>query len=85
MPVGAFEDDAMNRKRALKRLDGLAPVVEEHLDKIRNNPASQDVPHWTREVEGWICQIEALLPHLGQKTADGWASRIEGWKQRLGG
>jgi hypothetical protein len=75
----------MNRKDALKRLNGLAPQVEQHLDKIRDNLSSQDVPHWTREVEGWIRQIETMLPDIGQRTADDWVRRIEGWKKRLGG
>ncbi len=75
----------MNRKRALKRLNGLAPRVEEHLDKIRDNPSSRDMPHWVAEVEAWVREIEAMFPHLGQKTADDWARRIEGWKRRLGG
>jgi len=75
----------MNRKDALKRANGLAPQIEEHLDKIGDNPASRDVPHWMREVRAWIGQIEAMLPHLGQKTAEDWARRIEGWRARIGG
>ncbi len=75
----------MKRKGALKRIDGLAPQVEGHLDKIRDNPASRDVPHWVREVESWIRQIEAMLPSVGQKTAEYLARRIEWWRGRLGG
>ncbi len=75
----------MTRKRALKRLDGLAPRVEEHLEKIHAEPSSGDVPHWVKEVESWIRQMEEMLPHVGQKTAEEWAHRIDAWKRQLGG
>jgi hypothetical protein len=76
---------AMSRKDALKRFNGLAPRVEEHLQKIANNPASRDVPHWIGEINHWIERMEDLLPHAGDKTAAQWAARIAEWKARLGG
>jgi hypothetical protein len=76
---------AMSRKDALKRLNGLAPRLEEHLQKITSNPASLDVPHWIGEINHWIKPMENLLPHAGDKTAAEWAVRIAGWKARLGG
>ncbi len=74
----------MNRKDALKRFQGLRPRVEEHLEKIRDHPASQDRPHWVKEVESWARQIEALLPHVGKRTAADWNRDIENWKGQLG-
>ena len=76
---------AMSRKDALKRLNGLTPKIEEHLQKIANDPMSRDLPHWTREVENWIRQMEKVLPYIGDKTAAEWAARIAEWKARLGG
>jgi hypothetical protein len=76
---------AMSRKDALKRWNGLAPRVEEHLQKITSNPASRDVPHWMGQIHHWIKQTENLLPHTGGKTAAEWAVRIAEWKTRLGG
>ena len=76
---------AMSRKDALKRLNGLAPRVEEHLQKIADNPASRDVPHWIGEINHWIKQVERMLPHAGNKTAAEWTARIAEWKVRLGG
>ncbi len=75
---------AMSRNDALKRLNGLGPMVQEHLEKIANNPGSQDVPHWTGEIDNWIKQMEDVLPHAGDKTAAEWAARIAEWKARLG-
>jgi predicted flap endonuclease-1-like 5' DNA nuclease len=75
---------AMSRKDALKRLKGLAPRIEEHLQKIANYPGSRDISHWTRETENWIRQMEDMLPHVGDKTAAEWADRITEWKARLG-
>ena len=60
----------MRRKQALARLNGLAPRVEEHLAKIRNEPLSRDAAHWKKEVESWLSQMENLLPHVGRKTAE---------------
>jgi hypothetical protein len=74
----------MTRKDALKRLHGLAPQVEEHLEKIRNHPSGRDVPHWVKEIESWIWQMEAALPYVGKKTAGDWSRRIKGWKGLLG-
>ncbi len=74
----------MSRKQALKRLGGLAPIVEEHLAKIEDDPTSRDVPHWTAEILSWIKQMEDLLPHVGDKTAAEWLARIAEWKRRLG-
>jgi phage shock protein PspC (stress-responsive transcriptional regulator) len=76
---------AMSRKDALKRLNGLSPRVEEHLQKIANNPGSRDIPHWKGEAENWIRQMENVLPHVGEKTAAEWAARIAEWRARLGG
>ncbi len=73
----------MRRKEALRRLNGLSPQVEVHLGKIRDNPSSADVPHWTAEIENWIRQMEAVLPFTGDKTAAEWAARIEAWKQQM--
>jgi hypothetical protein len=74
----------VNRKDALKRLDGLAPQVEEHLAKMAATPRSRSVPHWRKEVASWLEQMDRLLPALGKKTAAGWEERIAGWKAQLG-
>jgi hypothetical protein len=74
----------MKRKDALKRMRGLAPQIEEHLDKICNDPSSRDVPHWVKEIESWIRQIESLLPYVGERTAEYWGRRIEGWRRGVG-
>jgi hypothetical protein len=75
----------MSRKKALERLGGLAPRIEEHLDKITSDPASQDAPHWTREVKSWIQQVESLLPHVGRKTSAKWWAKIADWKAQVPG
>jgi hypothetical protein len=75
---------AMRRKNALKRLSGLALKVDEHVQKIAADPTSRDAPHWQKEVETWIQQMEAVLLDVGEKTADAWAARIGQWKQQMG-
>jgi hypothetical protein len=75
---------AMSRKDALKRLNGLRPKVEGHLQKIAGNPSSRDVPHWTKEIESWISQMDDVLPHVGADTSAKWFIRIAEWKAKLG-
>jgi hypothetical protein len=74
---------ATSRKDALRRLNGLSPGVEDHLQKIANNPGSRDIPHWTAEAENGIGQMEKMLPHVGDRTAAEWAARIAEWRARL--
>jgi hypothetical protein len=73
-----------DRKGALRRFNGLSIRVEQHLEKIVGNPASDEVPHWTAEIRQWIIQMEHVLPRAGQKTAAIWKTRIAPWKGRLG-
>ena len=73
----------MRRKDALVRLNGLAPQVEEHLQKLQNDPSSRDAGHWRKEIEAWLTHMEALLPNLGKKTSGLWAKRLESWKNEL--
>jgi poly(3-hydroxyalkanoate) synthetase len=75
---------AISRRDALKRLEGLALVVEGHLDKIVNQPRSSSVRHWRHEVETWIEQVEAVLPAVGKKTAETWHARIRRWNEIIG-
>jgi hypothetical protein len=74
---------AVNRKRALKRLQGLTPQVESHLRKIAADPGSKDVSHWTREIQSWISQMEKMLPQVGAKTGARWEALLAEWKARL--
>jgi hypothetical protein len=74
----------MNRKRALKRLDGLAPRIEEHIVKISTSPESWDLPHWISEVNSWMEQMKELLPATGKKTSAIWRAKIDEWKAQLG-
>jgi hypothetical protein len=74
----------MNRKKALRRLNGLASQIEEHLAKIADAPGSQDLPHWVWEVRSWIGQVEQVLPNVGKKTSQEWQRRIDEWKDKLG-
>ena len=75
---------AMTRKRALKRLQGLAPQVEAHLEKIRQNPTSREAPHWRKEADVWIQQMENMLPYVGRNTREEWEQRIENWRHETG-
>jgi hypothetical protein len=74
---------AMSRKDALKRLNGLAPQVEKHLDSIGQYPSHTSVAHWRNEASSWLKKTEDALPHVGKKTAAEWQARLEGYKAQL--
>jgi hypothetical protein len=74
---------AIPRKQALLRLHGLLPVVEEHLAKLAADPNSRHAKHWRKEVDGWLRQMEEVLPHVGKKTAAEWQSRIQTFRVTL--
>jgi hypothetical protein len=65
-------------------MEGLSANVIEHLAKIAAQPRSRDVPHWIKETQAWIAEIERLTQHVVQKTGQKWASRIAAWKVQLG-
>jgi hypothetical protein len=73
----------MNRKDTLKRINGLTPQIGKHLAKIADDPDGRDVPHWIKEVQSWIAQIEHVLPDVGDRTSKEWQQRIAGWKAQL--
>jgi hypothetical protein len=74
----------LSRKKAIKRILGLLPRIEEHLAKIAADPANSAFRHWVHETHGWIEQVEAVLPVVGAKTAEEWQGRIDGWRILLG-
>jgi len=74
---------ATTRKKALKRLSSLAARVEEHISMITANPGNQAVSHWRGEVNGWIRQMQAALPHVGKRSGAEWTAAIAVWQSQL--
>ena len=73
----------ISRKDALRRLEGLAPRVVEHLGYLAEEPDSQDVPHWKHEIRNWVAQMEEVLHAVGKKTEARWRGQINAWLARL--
>ena len=74
---------AIGRKDALRKLLSLVAVVEEHLEGIAEEPDSQAFSHWKDELQNWLAQMEAMVPHVGKKTGAEWQARIEAWKAQI--
>jgi hypothetical protein len=74
---------AISQAKALERLEAFVPRVEGHLAKIAENPEHSSIPYWSHEVTTWLNQMEAMLPHVGKKTAADWVARIAHWRQEL--
>jgi hypothetical protein len=74
---------AIPRKRALGRLESFLLRVDEHLALIAKEPDHISVNHWKYEVRNWLNQMEAMLPHVGNKTAAEWQPRIARLHQAL--
>jgi len=81
--MGKATGMAIGRAEALKRLQSLTPRIEEHLAKIADNPGHSSIPHWCHEVSNWLNQMEAMLPHVGKKTAAEWGAKISKWRRTL--
>jgi hypothetical protein len=77
---------AIPRKKALERLGGLEELVLYHLDD--HIPATmlqspQDIPHWRKEVNAFLDQMDALAGHDGERTGAEWRARIAEMRRRL--
>jgi hypothetical protein len=75
---------AIPRRRALERLKSLGERFEGHLDKLDALPDHLATRHWTHEVNDWLTQMEAMVPHVGAKTGAEWAGRIAAGRARIG-
>lgn len=74
----------LRRKRALERIAGLVPRIDEHIAKLAENPTSRESQHWLHEIHGWIEQIDRLTRFVGSKTAAEWQDKIDSWRLRIG-
>ncbi len=75
---------ALKRKDALRRLEGLLPEVEKHLQKLIATPNSQDASHWRAELSGWFVEMERVTQFVGKKTSIVWEERIGRWRIQAG-
>jgi hypothetical protein len=69
----------ITRKKALERIKGLENAVLYHLnDHIPSaiGTSPQDIPHWRKEVNSFLDQMDALAEHVGVKTGAQWRARI---------
>jgi len=75
----------MSRKRkdALAKIVNLIPTMDRHLERILANPEHSSRNKWKAEALGWIHQMEAMIPHVGKKTAAEWQARIDKWRATL--
>src|SRR5260370_40738084 len=76
---------AIRRKWAVRKLQEKVPQVELHLRKIAMDPENTANPHWRHEVQGWLREMEALLPHVGKKTSDEWQARTADYRAAVEG
>jgi len=73
----------VSRKHALKRLRALERNVEEHMQKITDQPGSSATLHWKTELRSWLLQMESLVPRVGARTSADWSTKIAAWKTQL--
>ena len=74
---------AISRKDALKRLNGLRKVVEEHIEALAIEPECDAAQHWKGELREWLSRMRDALPHVGRKTAETWSLLIDAWQQKI--
>ncbi|TEB09801.1 hypothetical protein Psfp_04241 [Pelotomaculum sp. FP] len=51
---------AQNKKQAKKVIEGLQKTIDEHEEKLRQDPDSIDVPHWQSEIKAAQDRINKL-------------------------
>ena len=68
---------------AVNRSEGLRGTTDEHLGKIRGNPASRDVGGWRKEVNAHLREIERLADRMGRKTAEQWRDYARQAREQL--
>lgn len=74
---------AISRKDALKRLNGPVCELERHLKKLAAEPNCPAVNHWKNEIENFLSSMEAMLDHVGRRTAKEWSVKIAEWRRRF--
>jgi hypothetical protein len=73
------------RSKNLTIIEGQVPVIEGHLEKLKNDPESIDRPGWHSEIDAAIKKIEEKLDRgVGQKTEEEWRKRVRQWRERQG-
>ena len=74
---------AIPRKDALKTLNGLAPKVKEHLQKLTDYAGHSSQYKWRGEIRGWLGQMKEALLHVGKKTSASWQVRLDQFQSQL--
>jgi hypothetical protein len=54
-----------------QQIQSLYRRIVQHVEKIENNPLSQDVPHWETELRTWINEILRKAGKVTQKRRPG--------------
>jgi hypothetical protein len=74
---------AIERKVALERLATFQQLTQRHLQKIIDHPGHSSQNHWRHEVRVWLGIMEAMVEHVGKKTAAEWRPILDEIRAQL--
>jgi hypothetical protein len=74
----------INRKHALRQIEGIKPKIREHLLKMQRFTDVPEYNHWRAEVTVWIEDVEHWARFVGRRTHEEVMKDVTQWKQAAG-
>jgi hypothetical protein len=67
----------------VEKIQELEPTLQEHLQKMRDQPSSQDFNKWRAEADAYLRRMEKYLDGLKGKTRDDFTAKINSYREQL--
>lgn len=82
-PPGLDPNIYSQSKHNKEVIEGLIGTAVDHVEKIRNNPGSRDVPHWKGEIKAALDRAKNVAERLKGKTKEATKEKIREIEQQV--